>query len=459
MAIRILNGERAENIPILTESPNAYMFDYIQLKHFGISPSDLPEDSIIINEPKSFYYQYKGWIWVLIAIFTILTAMVIILVANIVRRKKVEKALRESEEKYRGVIENIGIGISLISPKMEILALNRQLRELFPEIDVSKKPICYETFNKPPRKKVCSYCPTYKSLKDGQVHESITETPAGDKIKNYRIISSPIKDRDGRIIAAIEMVEDITERVKAEKELEIYREKMARAEQLASLGTLSATLAHELTQPLTVIRLSIENLLAELETTSCAVNVAEELKDSLNEVSNATSIVDRFRDFARKSSEKTISEVNFKATAERITQLLNETARRARVTLRLEDMDKLPPVYLSERDLGQIFFALIENSIQAADGKKPRWVNISGNVKDEHIELQFQDDCDGIAPENLDRIFEPFFTTGSNGTRTGLGLSIIQRILSECGGKIRVESKFKKGTTFYVTLPIDSKKA
>ncbi|MHC4459563.1 MAG: PAS domain-containing sensor histidine kinase, partial [Planctomycetota bacterium] len=89
----------------------------------------------------------------------------------------------------------------------------------FPEIDVSKKHICYKVFNKPAREDVCSYCPTYKSLKDGQVHESVTETPAGDKIVNYRIVSSPVKDKDGKVTAAIEMVEEITERKKAEEAL------------------------------------------------------------------------------------------------------------------------------------------------------------------------------------------------------------------------------------------------
>jgi len=138
---------------------------------------------------------------------------------DITVHKKAEEALIQSEEKYRSVVENIGIGISVIGPEMEILAVNRQIKEWFPDVDVSKKPICYKTYNKPPREDICSYCPTYKSLKDGQVHESITETPAGDKIVNYRIVSSPIKDKDGKVIAAIEMVEEITERKKAEEAL------------------------------------------------------------------------------------------------------------------------------------------------------------------------------------------------------------------------------------------------
>jgi len=270
----------------------------------------------------------------------------------------------------------------------------------------------------------------------------------------YMSITLLKKDK-GEPTGTLAVARDITESKRREEELNTYRENMVQAEELAAVGTLSATMAHELTQPLTVIRLSIQNSLAELETMSCPDTVVEDLKEGLSEVSTMTSMVDRFRNFARMSTKRTVSEVDFKAVAERIVNLLDEGAWRAKVTLQVEGMDKLPLIYSYERDLEQLFFSLIENSIQAADGKKRRQVIISGAVRDEHIELQFSDNCGGIAPKNLDRIFEPFFTTKHADERTGLGLCVVQRIVSQLGGKVRVESKLGKGSNFFVTLPIN----
>lgn len=268
------------------------------------------------------------------------------------------------------------------------------------------------------------------------------------------MVLSSHKASNGEVEVFSTISRDITEQKRAQEMLNNYREKMAQAERLASLGALSATFAHELTQPLTVINLSIENVLAELKAASRNRSVIEQLEDGLSGVVNATSIIDRFRNFARKSSEKTFGKVDLKAVAEKITKLLNERARRAKVLLHMKGLGNLPPIYSNESELEQLFFALLDNAIQAADGKKDRKVLVSGTMRDEHIELRFSDDCGGIAPEHIGKIFEPFFTTKPPGEGTGLGLCIVQRIVAQAGGRIRVKNKPGTGLTFFVTLPL-----
>ena len=130
---------------------------------------------------------------------------------NLHERRQAENALAESESKMRSILENIGIGVSLISPDMQILELNKCMREWFPNIDPGQQPVCYQSFNAPPRDQICSYCPTTKTLKDGLVHEAITQTPQGEQVRNYRIVATPLRNASGEIVAAIEMVDDITE--------------------------------------------------------------------------------------------------------------------------------------------------------------------------------------------------------------------------------------------------------
>jgi C4-dicarboxylate-specific signal transduction histidine kinase len=263
-----------------------------------------------------------------------------------------------------------------------------------------------------------------------------------------------VRNERDEVTGTVAVCRDMAEFKKKEAELAKFRAQMARAEQLASLGTLSATVAHQITQPLTVIRLSLDNLLDELMGTSCSSTAIRRLQDSIGQVSNITSIINRFRHFARQSSDTHFGQVSLYATAERVVRLLEENARQARVALRLESMDGLPSVSMNETDAEQLFFALLENAIQASDGTKARQVVISGAVHDERIELRFCDDCGGIAPENLGRIFEPFFTTRPRGQGTGLGLCIAQDIVARIGGRVRVESELGKGTTFFVILPV-----
>ncbi len=374
---------------------------------------------------------------------------------DVTEHRKAKEKLRESEDKYRILLENLPQKIFLKDRSLAYVSCNVNYAD---DLNIEPDEIVGKTdYDFYPKELAEKYIADDKRIMDSGKTEDIEEKyiQKGQELFVHTI-KTPIRNEQGNVIGLLGIFRDITEHKKIEEELNIYREKMVRAERLASLGTLSATVAHELTQPLTVIRLSIENSLEDLEDTSCCKTVIDGLRDALTEVTNATSVVDRFRNYARQSARKIPCEIKLGTVAGRIFQLLNKTAQHANMTLQLKGLDKLPPVYSNEKDLEQLFFALTENAIQAADGKKSNRLTISGTVEGEYVELRFIDNCSGIAPENLDKIFDPFFTTGSDDGRTGLGLPIVQRILSECGGKIRAQSKPGKGTTFYVTLPIHS---
>ena len=270
------------------------------------------------------------------------------------------------------------------------------------------------------------------------------EAEEGPFLKEERLLIDAIAERLGHTI----------ERLHGEADLKDYHEKMFRTEQLASLGTMGSTLAHRLNQPLTVIRMSVQKSLRDLHHAGCSEMAKELLNDSLDQVGRASSIVGEFLALGRISPNEKKTTVNIDTTARKTTSVLEEMASRRSVKLVVEDSLKtLPNIECTSGEFDQVCFILIENAIQAATPDKKQWLRIDGHRAEDYIELTFSDNCGGIEPDKLDRIFEPFFTTKSTEKGTGLGLTILQQIVSNHHGNVRVESDFGRGTSFYVTLP------
>ncbi len=139
------------------------------------------------------------------------------------------------ERKERNILDNVVMGISMISSKMEIIWLNKTFKNWFPNIDVRKKPLCYQFFYTPPKDKICDYCPTIKAFKTGKVHSSETGICADGKI--YNVIATPIRNEKGKIDYVVETVQDITERKKVEEELKENEDRFRRLSDASFEGT------------------------------------------------------------------------------------------------------------------------------------------------------------------------------------------------------------------------------
>ncbi|MBM4028799.1 MAG: PAS domain-containing protein [Planctomycetes bacterium] len=235
-----------------------------------------------------------------------------------------------------------------------------------------------------------------------------------------------------------------------------YGENAAHAEQLASLGMISATLAHELAQPLSVVQLALQNASAELERVDCPEVVSQDLNAGLAACARIADTISRFRELARRPGTTRELEVRIHPVVDKTFRLLALTAKQAGMKLRGENLEALPAIRMRENELDQLLFALVQNAVHAANGRKDRHLLIAGARQQDTVALRFQDNCGGIDPAHLPRIFEPFFTTKPRGKGTGLGLYIARRIVCQRGGQITVESLPGEGTTFTVTLPIVS---
>ena len=373
---------------------------------------------------------------------------------DIAERQQLERQLRESEERYRTVVESAGETIAIVDDRGVFQFLNatagrrlggqpadfvgKTMWELFPR-DIADRQVGI----------------IRKVIQTMAGANTIVPSSVAGELRWYNTTVEPLKDSAGKVTTALVVARDIHELKTAQQELEAYREKMIRAEHLASLGTLSAMLSHQMMQPLTVIRLSIQNALETLQGVCAPPMALEDLNDGLAGVSDATVIVRRFCDFAGRTSDKKIDRILLSAAAHRVMRLLEESARKAQVTLDVRQLEELPALRVNGRDIEQVFFALAQNAIQAADGARERFFRIVGACRSEWMELQFVDNCGGIAPEILDRVFDPFVTTKPPGEGTGLGLCVVHRIVSQAGGHLTVDSRWGEGTTFVVTWPLE----
>ncbi len=217
MALRILNGERVETIPVLSDSPNKFMFDYKQLKLFGISNADLPENSIIINEPDTLYSRNKTVF--LAGLFTITSLIMIIAVLLILifYRKKMEEVLRDSEQRYRDFYENAPDMYHSVNKDGIILYCNEtEARMLgYRKEEIIGKPI--SDFFSEKTKKI--YEKEFPLLKNKSVHLDVEREFVrrdGSTFTTSINISTEV-DEQGELIKTKAIARDLTERRRVEE--------------------------------------------------------------------------------------------------------------------------------------------------------------------------------------------------------------------------------------------------
>jgi signal transduction histidine kinase len=247
---------------------------------------------------------------------------------------------------------------------------------------------------------------------------------------------------------------DVTEQKRLRGEVERYKERLAAMQRGAYVDGIGTIIAHELNQPLTVINMQIAELLDEIGTgKQSRSSIVRALEQALAESRRASQIVSRVRQSSVQAFLHGTGQADVAQIAGSVMSVLSGRAKEAGLDITLDLAKSLPAVTCSRAGLEQIFVTLIDNAIDAAGGEEGHKLVIKAQSRDEGVQLEFRDDCCGIAKENIARIFEPFFTTKKGGKGLGLGLEIVQRILLSCGGRISVESEVGKGSAFLVFLP------
>jgi PAS domain S-box-containing protein len=244
---------------------------------------------------------------------------------------------------------------------------------------------------------------------------------------------------------------DITERLEQESQL-------IQAGKMATLGEMATGIAHELNQPLNVIKVGSDffskmiqrgNKIPEEHLLKVSGNVSEQ-------VDRATDIINHLRDFGRKTDFKQYP-VDINESIRDVFTLLGEQLRVRDIEVNLDLDGNLPKIMANKNPMEQIFLNLVTNARDAMESKGKRnnkKLTISTFQEKRKVVVRVSDTGTGI-PKNIhEKIFEPFFTTKEVGKGTGLGLSITYNLVKDFQGEIELESTSKRGTTFRVTFPI-----
>ena len=236
-------------------------------------------------------------------------------------------------------------------------------------------------------------------------------------------------------------------------EIRETQEQFANAEKLASLGRMSAGVAHELNNPLTGI-VTFAHLM--LDRTPEENNLdREDLELIIEQADRCTRIIKGLLSFSRKgTSEKSATSIN--ELLKNAVSLINNQSAFHNIDIEMDLLEGIPRVTVDTNQIQQVILNLITNAADAMNGKGKITISTrrTGIDGEEYIEAEFTDTGPGIMPEDMNKILEPFFTTKSVGKGTGLGLPVSYGIVKRHGGDLLIKSKPGKGTTVFVRLPI-----
>jgi two-component system, NtrC family, sensor kinase len=251
--------------------------------------------------------------------------------------------------------------------------------------------------------------------------------------------------------------------VKVIKNRDVEADQLSRqlmeAGKMASVGELSAGVAHEINNPLAIILTERQILLDLLEQTKdLDEGFKKELLESLSQmdvqINRCKRITHNLLRFSRRT-RSVIEKVDLNSFLEEVVELMEREARSSGIKFQTDLDGNVKPVLSDPSQLQQVFLNLITNAIDAHDGKPYGNIRITTRADDEHqkVHIMFADTGSGIPKEILSKIFDPFFTTKAVGKGTGLGLSICYSIMQRLGGSISVKSQVGQGTEFVLTVP------
>ena len=383
------------------------------------------------------------------------------IVRDISERKAMEDALKQERDMLESMTASMDAGLVLIGKDYRVLWANQVLKQATGNNLENK--YCYSIYDQ--SNQICQDCGVRKVFEDGIAvdrHDYHIKIPG--PVEWIELIATPVRDKDGKVVAALELAVNMTERKRLQDKLAEYSQRLeelvqqrteqlkqaqaelVKSERLAAIGELAGMVGHDLRNPLSGIKNSAYFL--KKKGTAIAPSQAKEMVEIIEKcVDYSNKIVNDLLDYSR--------DIHLELEECSPRQLMLESLAMIQVPENVQIVNKLTQKHVLKADsdkIKRVFVNLANNAIDAMpNGGK---LSIEGKVKG-NFEISFEDTGTGISNEMLPKLFSPLFTTKAKGM--GFGLAICKRIVEAHGGTIAVKTVKDHGTTFTVTLPIEPK--
>ena len=389
-----------------------------------------------------------------------------------------ERKLREQKTFMETVLNGIQDSILVLTPEMEIIEVNDAFLKLSKS---TRKDIigsrCHQVYSQLNHscEDVDMICPLEEVVRNQQ-HSRQVRTRVGKdgQLRHFEVNVYPIWEKSGKISKFIHISRDITQRLKEEEEitrrlekaveertqqLRETHEKLLHQDKMASLGKLSASVVHEINNPIAGILnlvMLIRRIIDEDHLQEKDLPLFQQYLNLMEtETRRISRIVSNLLAFSRPKKAE-VTQLDLNQLIEK-TLILNANLLKVNQIKVVKHLaSDLPRMRGSEDQIQQVFMNLVSNAAEAMETKNGGTLEIETkhSASEGRIVINFKDTGPGIAKEDFSELFEPFFTTKTNGKGVGLGLSVAYGIVKEHGGYLFVESDLGVGTTFRLTLPL-----
>jgi PAS domain S-box-containing protein len=279
----------------------------------------------------------------------------------------------------------------------------------------------------------------------------ITTASLGDA--SFEVYYSALKDRTGKVTGVVGVALDVSARMQTQRELDEYRKKLEKHAREAAIGVLSASVAQQVAEPLSATQLILEKAIADLNDLDMPPTIRSGISRSLSEILKAQGTLTRFMDLTRPGPAPAEQPVGIYQIAKRTLSVFAESAQRRNLLIAIKDMDVVPLMTVSPREVEQIFYHLIQRAVDAARGDVEQRLIIDCSVREGYVELLFLDTCEGLQPGQLEYAGDPSSHNPERMDGWGLGLAVVKRIVTDHGGQVTVELPSEGTTIFRVRLP------